>query len=426
MTTTITPLLPRRTPSEIMRERPDPVDAGALADAASIMEDVHQRGLDAVAAHALRLGDVPAGAPMVYERAELHTALGALPRADRSLLERTASRIEIFAMAQRSCIKDLDVAVQGGRAGHRLLPVASAGCYAPGGRFALPSSVLMTALPARVAGVKGVWVASPRPAQATLAAAALAGADGLLAVGGAQAIAAMTYGAGPVPACDVIVGPGNKWVTAAKHLASRRTSIDMLAGPSEVLIIADETADPALIAADLLAQAEHDADAVPVLVTTSESLAQAVEGQLARQLETLPTAPTARAALRHGACVVVGTVQEAARLSDLLAPEHLQVMTADASSVASTMRAYGAVFIGARTAEVMGDYGAGPNHVLPTGGSAKGRAGLSVFNFLHARTWLELDDSPQSQPLFQDAAALGRMEGLEAHARAAEARGGAR
>lgn len=426
MTTTISPLLPRRTPSEVMRQRPDPVDASALADAALVMEDVQQRGLDAVAAHSLRLGDVSAGAPLVYERAGLHAALGALSRADRSLLERTASRIEIFAMAQRSCIKDLDVAVQGGRAGHRLLPVESAGCYAPGGRFALPSSVLMTALPARVAGVKGVWVASPRPAQATLAAAALAGADGLLAVGGAQAIAAMTYGAGPVPACDVIVGPGNKWVTAAKHLASRRTSIDMLAGPSEVLIIADETADPALIAADLLAQAEHDADAVPVLVTTSESLAQAVEEQLARQLETLPTAQTARAALRHGACVVVGTLQEAACLSDSLAPEHLQVMTADASSLARTMRAYGAVFIGARTAEVMGDYGAGPNHVLPTGGSAKGRAGLSVFNFLHARTWLELDDSPQSQPLFQDAAALGRMEGLEAHARAAEARGGAR
>jgi phosphoribosyl-ATP pyrophosphohydrolase/phosphoribosyl-AMP cyclohydrolase/histidinol dehydrogenase len=415
-------LLPRRTPGELARSRHDPVDGAALADAAAIMADVRAGGLDAVMSHAVRLGDITAGAPLIYTPDELAAARDALPTEQRDLIERAASRIERFAQAQRTCLKDLDIAIQGGRAGHRFLPVGTAGCYAPGGRFPLPSSVLMTAITARLAGVQTVWVASPRPGPATLAAAAIAGATGLLAAGGAQAIAAFAHGAGPVPRCDTIVGPGNRWVTAAKHLVSRVTSIDMLAGPSEVLIIADDTADPAVIAADLLAQAEHDTDAVPILLTTSARLVDAVEAELTSQLETLPTAQIARVALRNGASVVVGSLEEAARLSDSIAPEHLEVITANAPQLAKSLHAYGAIFIGARSAEVMGDYGAGPNHVLPTGGSARGSAGLSVFSFLHARTWIEIDESPESANLCRDTAALGRVEGLEAHARAAEKR----
>ena len=186
-------------------------------------------------------------------------------------MTRTADRIRAFADAQRNSLSDMTTSIPGGTAGHTISPVNAAGCYAPGGRYPLPSSVLMTAITARAAGVPQVWVASPLPESSTLAAAYVAGADGLMGIGGAQAIGAMAYGVG-MPACDVIVGPGNMWVTAAKSLVSGICGIDMLAGPSEVLVIADETADADVVAADLLAQAEHDPDARPILITTDEKL----------------------------------------------------------------------------------------------------------------------------------------------------------
>lgn len=217
----------------------------------------------------------------------------ALPEAEQALLHRVAGRIRTFAEAQRASITDVSVKVPGGTAGHTVSPCRTAGCYAPGGRYPLPSSVLMTAVTARVAGVTQVVVASPRPVPITIGAAFVAGADYLLAVGGAQAIAALAYGVGRVPACDVIVGPGNRWVTAAKSLVAGHCAIDMLAGPSECLVLADETADARLIAADLLAQAEHDTDALPILVTTHEALVPAVEAELTKQLAVLPTRETA-------------------------------------------------------------------------------------------------------------------------------------
>ena len=213
-----------------------------------------------------------AGEKAVLDKSDLAAAWERVGAEVQALLTRVAGRIRSFAEAQRAALTDVDVAVPGGRAGHKVAPVEVAGCYAPGGRYPLPSSVLMTAVTARAAGVQRVFVASPRPTDVTLAAAHIANADGLLAVGGAQAIAAMAYGVGDVPACDVIVGPGNRWVTAAKSIVSGRCGIDMLAGPSECLVLADETADADIVAADLLAQAEHDADALPVLVTTSTEL----------------------------------------------------------------------------------------------------------------------------------------------------------
>lgn len=395
------------------------IDPATLSAAEEIVADVRRGGWGALQAHATRLGDLAPGAPLVYARDELRGALGAIEPAQREILTRAATSIRAFAEAQRACLRELDIAIAGGRAGHRVEPVTSAGCYAPGGRFPLPSSVLMTAVTARAAGVEQVWVASPRPAPATLAAAAIAGADGLLACGGAQAVAAMAYGAGVVPASDIIVGPGNRWVTAAKQIVSADVGIDMLAGPSELLVIADETASAAVIAADLLAQAEHDDDAVPILVSTSETLARAVNDELARQLETLPTRATASKALRNGAAVLAASIDEAVAVADRIGPEHLQIMTRDAREVAARVRHAGAVFIGGASAEVYGDYGAGPNHVLPTGGTARVRAGLSVFTFLRARTWLEVDEPSK---LAGDAAALARIEGLEGHARAAEIR----
>jgi phosphoribosyl-ATP pyrophosphohydrolase/phosphoribosyl-AMP cyclohydrolase/histidinol dehydrogenase len=283
----------------------------------------------------------------------------------------------------------------------------------------------MTAVTARAAGVPKVIIASPKPTQHTLAAAAIAGCDVFLALGGAQAIGVLTFGAPEVniPPCGLIAGPGNKWVTAAKYLATRYTCIDMLAGPSEVLIIADATADAGVVAADMLAQAEHDTDASAVLVTTSPALADAVEAQLDLQLADLPTHATARAALEcNSYIVVVNSVDEAITISDSIAPEHLEVLTAHPRSIAERLRHYGAVFIGTASGEVLGDYGAGPNHVLPTGGLGRSIGGLSVLNFLKVQTFLECNNNSAHTELVGDAAAMGRIEGLEAHARAAERR----
>lgn len=410
-------------PSDIRLSRKDPVDADTLAIASRILSDVRERGMDAVTDHAIRLGDVKHPGDVIVEPSRLTAALNRLDKDDRRVLEQAAERIRTFALAQRASITDLSIgSLIGGTMGHRIASVERAGCYAPGGRYPLPSSVLMTAVTARAAGVREVWLASPRPSDATLAAAAISGVDGVLAVGGAQAIGALAYGVGPVPRCDAIVGPGNRFVTAAKQLVAGRVAIDMLAGPSELLIIADNSADPAIIAADLLAQAEHDPDAIPMLVTTDATLLARVDFELARQLETLPTAAIARASLDNGFACVVNSIDDAIDASDEIAPEHLEILTRDAAAIADRFRNYGAVFIGPGAAEVFGDYGIGPNHTLPTGGTARSHAGLCVFTFLKARTFLASGPALPNPTLAADIARFARIEGLEAHARAAEAR----
>jgi len=416
-----TPLLPRRTVAELAR-RGAGLDAKTLAAAARIVEAVRKRGEVALRKHAERFGDMSPGAPLYYNRADLARALAGLSPEERTRLERVAARIRAFAVAQRGALGPVRVPVPGGIAEHRIAPIERAGCYAPGGRYPLPSSVLMTVVTARVAGVRNVWVASPKPQAVSLAAAAIAGADGVLAVGGAQAIAALAYGAGPIAPRDVIVGPGNRWVAAAKQLVAGTVAIDMLAGPSELIVFADESADPATVAADLLAQAEHDPDALPVLVTVDATLVERVEQELACRLGDLPTADVARAALTHGGAIVVSSVADGVAACDAIAPEHLQLELRDADAVAPRLAHYGALFIGAGSAEVLGDYGAGPNHVLPTGGTARFSGGLSVYTFLRVRTWLRIVDSGAARPLVEDAVWLGRAEGLEAHARAAERR----
>jgi len=395
-----------------------PVELGTLREAAVIVEDVRLGGESALRQHAQRLGDLEPGDEIVLDRSRIEQTLESLPGDTRGVLERVAGRIRSFAQAQRQSLMDVDIEVSGGRAGHRWIPVSSAGAYAPGGRYPLPSSVLMTVIPARVAGVESVWVASPRPTPVTLAAAAIAGADGLLAVGGAQAIAALAFGT-LTPACDLVVGPGNRWVTAAKKYLYGEIGIDGLAGPSEVLVIADETADPELVSADLLAQAEHDVDAVPMLITTSEALSGEVDQAIGRQLEDLPTSETASRALENGFCLIVGSLEEAVSMSDRIAPEHLALHVDDPSQLVDELHSYGSLFVGSGTAEAFADYGVGPNHVLPTGGGARYQSGLSVLTFLRSPTWMALDDAG---PLVDDTMLLARLEGLEAHARAAQIR----
>ncbi|MCC7381170.1 MAG: histidinol dehydrogenase [Deltaproteobacteria bacterium] len=414
--------LRRLPPDEALAQRRDPVDAETLRRAGAIVDDVRARGEVALREHARRLGDLEEGAPLILDRAALERTLHQRTREEWELLEIVAQRINAFAMAQKSALSPVSVAIPGGVATHDIAPIERAGCYAPGGRFPLPSSVLMTAVTARAAGAREVWVASPRPSAVTIAAAAVAGADALLTVGGAQAIAALAYGAGSVPACDVVVGPGNRWVTAAKQLVAGRVGIDMLAGPSELLIIADGAADPRMIAADLLAQAEHDEDALPILVSVDAPLLDAVDAELERQLADLPTAPTASAALKNGFAVFTPKVEQAISIANRIAPEHLELHLMHPESIAPELLHYGALFIGSGSGEVLGDYGAGPNHVLPTGGTARFTAGLSVYTFLRARTQIRIDDPAAARQLAEDAARLARLEGLEAHARAADLR----
>jgi phosphoribosyl-ATP pyrophosphohydrolase/phosphoribosyl-AMP cyclohydrolase/histidinol dehydrogenase len=420
----VTPLLRHRTVEDVVQQRRTVVSAEALTVAAPIVEAVRSGGEASLRQFAERFGELTPAEPIVIERPSLEKALRGLDRADRERLERVAGRIRAFAEAQRGAIRDVMVPVPGGFAGHRVKSVMRGGCYAPGGRYPLPSSVLMTAITARVAGVTEVIVASPKPPALVLAAAAVAGADVVVPVGGAQAIAALAYGAGPVPACDVVVGPGNRYVTAAKHLVSMAVGIDTLAGPSELLVFADASADPGLIAADLLAQAEHDSDAVPLLVTMDATLPVRVNDELHRQMADLPTSRVVAEALTNGGVICVGTLEEGVAACEAIAPEHLELHLTDAACALVTPRLhnYGTVFVGPSAGEVLGDYGAGPNHVLPTGAGVRGTMGLSVLTFLKLRTWLRIDDPAAARELAGDAAWFARAEGLEGHARSAERR----
>ena len=416
-------LLPRRQAEEFRARSRGGVPAEILAEAAVIVERVRSGGEESLREYTTRFGDCAPGEPLYVTGEILRSHLEELPGDERNRIERITDRIRGFAQSQRAALAAVDTAVAVGRAGHRIDPVDSAGCYAPGGRYPLPSSVLMTAVTARVAGVRSVWVASPNPAPITLAAAAVAGADGVLAAGGAHAIAALAFGVGPVPPSDVVVGPGNLYVTAAKQLLAGQVEIDMLAGPSELVVVADASADPAWVAADLLAQAEHDPDAVPILISMDAELTSWVEREIERQLEDLPTASTARAALANGGVIVCETEEDACLACDAIAPEHLQLSVSNAKTWPDRLHHYGALFIGWRAAEVFGDYGVGPNHVLPTGGTARARGGLSVMDFLRVRTWIQAD-SDLDPDLIEDVAWFARQEGLEAHARAAEIRRG--
>lgn len=417
------PLRLRRLRAADLERRPASFsDPETSERAAAVVADVRNRGEAALRDYAREL-DGLGDEPLYLGPRDFRKALDALPRDSRELLERTGARIAAFARAQAAGLLSLSVPVPGGFAGHEILPVETAGCYAPGGRYPLPSSVLMTALTAKTAGVPNVWAASPRPARETLAACAVAEADGLLAAGGAQAIAALAYGAGPVPPCARVVGPGNRWVAAAKRLVAGDTVIESVAGPSELLVLADDRADPELVAADLLAQAEHDPDAVPVLACTTENFAARVEEALEHRLSDLPTVGVARRALDNGGILVDPDLDALARATDAFAPEHLEILAAEPESLARRIRNAGAVFLGAGAAEVLGDYGTGPNHVLPTGAHARLTGGLSALSFLRVRTWIRIDDPAAASGLYKDAAAFARMEGLEAHARAGEERG---
>ncbi len=305
--------------------------------------------------------------------------------------------------------------------GWRWQAIEAVGLYVPGGTASYPSSVLMNAVPAKVAGVSRLVMVVPAPSghidPLVLAAAELAGVDEIYRIGGAQAIAALAYGTASIAPVDKIVGPGNAYVAAAKRRVFGKVGIDMIAGPSEVLIIADSSADPAWIAADLLAQAEHDKAAQSILVTDNAELASAVETSLEEQLARLPRRDIASASWRDfGAIILVGAIADALPLADAIAPEHLEIIADGAEDLARRIRNAGAIFIGAYTPEAIGDYVAGSNHVLPTARSARFSSGLGVLDFLKRISVLKCSAASLAA-LGPSAVALGNAEGLDAHAR---------
>ncbi|MDQ0506356.1 histidinol dehydrogenase [Xanthobacter agilis] len=357
--------------------------------------------------------------------AELDAALASIPAETRAALEFAKARIEAHHARQRPTDETYTDAA-GVTLGHRWTSVDAVGLYVPGGTAAYPSSVLMNAVPAQVAGVPRIVMVVPAPdgqiAPLVLAAARLAGVNEVYRVGGAQAVAALAYGTATIPAVDKIVGPGNAYVAQAKRQVFGQVGIDMVAGPSEVLILADATANADWIAADLLAQAEHDTAAQSILVTDSDDLAARVVAAVDSMLDTLPRAEIARASWRdHGAVIKVRDLDEAPALVDRVAPEHLEIQAQNADRLAARIRHAGAIFIGAYTPEAIGDYVGGTNHVLPTARSARFSSGLSVLDFMKRTSILKLDADALGK-VGTAAVRLAEVERLQAHGRSVSIR----
>jgi histidinol dehydrogenase len=353
-------------------------------------------------------------------REEIDAACDSVPDPLMAALDLAATRIEAFHKATLPI--DMQMRDEAGLVmGMRWNALDSVGIYVPGGKAAYPSSVLMNAIPARAAGVGRIAMCVPCPggvlAPLVLAAARRAGVSEIFRVGGAQAVAAMAYGTGRIAAVDRIVGPGNAYVAEAKRQVFGTVGIDGVAGPSEVVILADASNDPLHVAVDLLAQAEHDEAAQSILITDDAEFARAVVGQVEAELATMKRGQIAGASWRaHGAAIVVRSWDEAAALTDRLAPEHLQIMVADPAALFARIRHAGAAFLGRFAPEALGDYVAGPNHVLPTGRTARYASGLSVYDFLKRTTWIEADAKALAA-VGQAGVALARAEGLHAHAR---------
>jgi histidinol dehydrogenase len=387
---------------------------------AKILDEVRSNGDAALVALTERI-DGRKPEPLAYDARACADALDALDARAREAMTFAARRIRALhehQLEQGRTFVDAD----GVRLGWRVRALDRAGIYAPGGKARYPSSILMSAIPARVAGVREVFVTTPRPTPEVLAAAALSGVDRVFDLGGAVAVAALAFGTETVPRVDKIVGPGNLYVTAAKKMVFGRVAIDGLAGPSEILVVADDGADPRVVAADILSQAEHDEAAYPMLVTVSRAMADRVSAEVARQLAELPRRAIAEVSVReHGWAFVAGDLDEAARVASVLASEHLALLVRDPDALFAKIGAAGAAFLGDFTPEAAGDYLAGPSHVLPTGGAVRFASPLGVYDF-QVRTSV-IQYTRDALARHRDAIVeLARLEGLEAHARAVLAR----
>lgn len=399
-------------------------DVGAAA--AAIVADVRARGDAALIELTARLDGVHlTPATVALGTDEIDAACAAVPETDREALEFAAERIRAYH-ARQLPEDTLWIDPVGAELGWRWSPVAAAGLYVPGGLASYPSSVLMNAIPAQVAGVERLAMCAPTPGGQVNAlvvlAARLAGIETIYRIGGAQAVAAMAFGTESVTPVDKITGPGNAWVAAAKRHVFGQVGIDLIAGPSEVLILADSHNDPEWLALDLMAQAEHDAAAQSILVTTDPRFGREVAAAVDTLLPTLARRHLAEASWRDcGAIITVQDWHEALAIAERIAPEHLQVCTADAEALAARVRHAGAIFVGAWTPEAIGDYVGGPNHVLPTSGSARFSSGLSVLDFMKRTTVARM--TPAALAAIGPAAVrLAEAESLQAHGRSVQAR----
>jgi histidinol dehydrogenase len=394
-------------------------DDDVAASVAAILKDVKTRGDAALAEYTQRWDRFELGDEWRISAEACRASYEALDDDLRDALNLAAERIRAYHAAQLPTDRDYtdDAGV---RLGAKWFPVDAAGLYVPGGRAAYPSSLLMNAIPAKVAGVGRLVVATPTPHgevnELVLAAAHLAGVDEIWRVGGAQAVAALAYGTERIAPVDVITGPGNAFVAEAKRQLFGVVGIDMVAGPSEILVIADGANDPAWIAADLLSQAEHDPTSQSILITDDAAFADAVAAEVAIQAAQLATSNTAQASWNdHGLIVTVDDLAEAPALANALAPEHIEIATADPEALFAGIRHAGSVFLGRMTPEAVGDYVAGPNHVLPTGRRARFSSGLSVLDFMKRTSFISLDEAALGR-IGPAAVRLAEIEGLPAHA----------
>ena len=398
-------------------------DADVSRDVAAIVARVKEEGDSAVADYTRRFDGHDLDWRISLD--DCAAAYAALDTGLRAALDLAAERIRTYHAKQKPADSD-DVDAAGVRLGARWRAVDAAGVYVPGGRAAYPSSVLMNAIPARVAGVERLVMVTPTPKgeinPLVLAAAHLAGVDEVWRIGGAQAIAALAFGTQSIGRVDVITGPGNAWVAEAKRQLYGVVGIDMVAGPSEILVVADGANNPAWIAADLLSQAEHDPTSQSILITDDADFADRVAAEVDTQLKSLSTEATARASWdANGAIILVGDVIDSIPLIDALAPEHLELAVEDPEPVFQAVRHAGSIFLGRHTPEAVGDYVGGPNHVLPTGRRARFSSGLSVLDFMKRTSFLGCT-AEAIRAIGPAAVALARAEGLPAHARSVEER----
>lgn len=405
---------------------PSPValDEDVLAGARAIIERVRAEGDEALVSLTREFDGADIAGRIALDEDELDSAAGELDPALREAIDAMSDRLRSFH--GRQLPQAWEAERNGVRYGEIVKPLAAVGCYVPGGRASYPSTALMTAIPARVAGVERVVMMTPChengdvPA-AVRYAARVAEVDTVFRVGGAQAIAALASGTESVPRVDKVVGPGNLWVTAAKALLVGTVGIDSLAGPSELVIIADENADPATLAVDLVAQAEHDPMARAVLITPDDALAAAVADRLADEVQASPRRDIVETAMEHGSIVITGDLEEAASVADAIGPEHLQIVTSEPARTLARVRAYGAAFLGASTPVSFGDYGVGSNHVLPTMGNARFASGLRAADFVTVSSFTEaaVDGLAELGPQIET---IAEAEGLPGHARASRFR----
>ncbi|MEE4202484.1 MAG: histidinol dehydrogenase [Halieaceae bacterium] len=407
--------------------RPDDRDPALTQQVADILSAVRERGDEAVVEFTARFDrrQVDTVDQLLLDSTVMEEALAALPDEQRQALETAADRIRSYH--QHQVAESWEFAdAQGNRLGQRVTPLKRVGLYVPGGKASYPSSVLMNAIPARVAGVEQVIMVVPAPGgelnPLVLAAAAVAGVDCIITAGGAQAVAALAYGTERIPAVDKIVGPGNRYVAEAKRQVFGVVGIDMVAGPSEILILADGSVDPAWMAMDLFSQAEHDEQAQAILISPDADYLDRVAAAIEAALPDMPRADIIRASLgQRGALIEVADMAEAVALSNRIGPEHLELAAANAELWVDHIEVAGAIFVGAMSSESLGDYCAGPNHVLPTSGTARFSSPLGVYDFQKRSSLIHC--SPEgARALGKTASVLARGEGLVAHARSAELR----